>query len=162
MPRHLPIALACLAPLLAQAERFEAVVSRVSDGDTVWVRPVNGDPPRQVRIAGIDAPEICQAFGDDSREALAARVLRKRVVVDTSGQDDWRRVLARIELAHQDVGGWMVAQGYAWSYRFRGDPGPYAREEAGARRARAGLWRPGDAQAPRDFRVQHGPCAAHR
>ena len=152
------LALACLAPTLVFATRFEATVSRVSDGDTVWVRPANGMPPQQVRIAGIDAPELCQAFGAQARAALAARVLRKRVVVDTTGEDDWRRTVARVELGEQDVGAWMVTRGYAWSYRFRGDPGPYAGEEARARAARRGLWR-NAAESPRDFRVRHGPCA---
>lgn len=134
----LMFALACALPATAAAARFEAFVSRVSDGDTVWVRPLDGGPPQQVRIAGIDAPELCQPFGEEARGALAARILRKRVTVDTSGHDDWRRLLGRIEHAQQDVGGWMVGQGYAWSYRFRGDPGPYARE----------------------FRGQNGPCPA--
>ena len=153
------LALVMLVPCLAQASRFEALVSRVSDGDTVWVRPTNGEPPQQVRIAGIDAPEICQPFGAEARAALARRLLRKRVVVDTSGEDDWRRTVARVEVGRQDVGAWMVAEGYAWSYRFRGDPGPYAGEEARARSARRGLWREG-AELPRDFRKRHGPCTA--
>ena len=151
-------ALAFLAPLLAHATRFEAIVSRVTDGDTVWVRPANGEPPQQVRIAGIDAPELCQPFGTQARAALARRVLRKRVVVDATGEDDWRRTVARVQLGREDVGGWMVAQGYAWSYRFRGDPGPYTGEEARARSARRGLWQ-GGAELPRDFRTRHGPCA---
>ena len=151
------LALAFLAPCAAQATRFEATVSRVSDGDTVWVRPANGEPPQQVRIAGIDAPELCQPFGAEARDALARRVLRKRVVVDTTGEDDWRRTVARVQLGREDVGAWMVAQGYAWSYRFRGDPGPYTGEEARARAARRGLWQ-GGAEPPREFRTRNGPC----
>ena len=55
-----------------------------------------------------------------------------------------------------DIGKWMVASGYAWSYRFRRNPGPYRREEARARSERLGLWREADAEVPRDFRVRHG------
>ncbi|MEJ6021117.1 thermonuclease family protein [Ramlibacter sp. PS4R-6] len=153
-------AIACCLPLACAAARFDAVVSHVTDGDTVWVRPLAGGPPQQVRIEGIDAPEICQAFGERSRDALAARVLRKRVTLLTRGEDDFRRTVARIRLEREDVGGWMVSQGYAWSYRFRRDAGPYRHEERSAQLARRGLWASGSAELPRDFRVRHGPCTA--
>jgi micrococcal nuclease len=152
------LALAALLPLAALAERFDAVVSHVTDGDTVWVRPVHGGPPQHVRIDGIDAPEICQAFGRESRAALAKAVQHKRVVVITQGADDYRRTIAQLRVGRRDVGAWMVSHGYAWSYRFRSDPGPYARQEARARSRHLGLWRHADAEIPRDFRVRHGDC----
>ena len=52
----------------------------------------------------------------------------------------------------------MVSRGYAWSYRFRGDPGPYRHEEARARAQRLGLWQAGEPELPREFRVRHGSC----
>jgi micrococcal nuclease len=156
--RTLFAAMMLVAPLACAAARFEAVVSHVTDGDTVWVRPVSGGPPQQVRIEGIDAPEICQAYGQRSRDALAARVLRKKVTLTTRGQDDYRRTIARIQLGRKDVGAWLVSSGHAWSYRFRQDRGPYARQETRARSRHLGLWAEAGAQAPRDFRVRHGPC----
>jgi endonuclease YncB( thermonuclease family) len=156
--RALLLAAFCGLPLAAGAARFEARVSRVTDGDTVWVRPADGGPPQQVRIEGIDAPEICQAFGPQAREALARHVLDRHVTVLVDGQDDYRRTVARLQLRRGDVGRWMVSHGYAWSYRFRSDPGPYSREEARARAQRLGLWRSGEAESPRDFRVRHGSC----
>jgi endonuclease YncB( thermonuclease family) len=149
---------AWLLPLAATAGSFEGIVSHITDGDTVWVRPVSGDPPRQVRIEGIDAPEICQSFGTESREALAAQVLNRRVTVVDDGRDDYQRTIAHLKLGKRDVGRWMVSHGYAWSYRFRSDTGPYRREEAKARKRRLGLWQTGEAELPRDFRVRHGSC----
>ena len=156
--RRIAFVLGTLLPLAAFADRFEAVVSHVTDGDTVWVRPVDGGPPQHVRIDGIDAPESCQAFGREARAALALRVRHKRVVVITQGADDYRRTIARLHLGRSDVGAWMVSHGYAWSYRFRSDPGPYARQEARARSHRLGLWRQDNPEIPRDFRVRHGDC----
>lgn len=156
--RSFLFALACLLPLAALAERFEAVVSHVTDGDTVWIRPVGGGPPQHVRIDGIDAPEICQAFGREARAALAKAVLHRRVVVVTRGADDYRRTIAQLRLGRRDVGAWMVSHGYAWSYRFRSDLGPYARQEARGRARRLGLWHQGAPEIPRDFRVRHGDC----
>jgi endonuclease YncB( thermonuclease family) len=156
--RGLLLALACCAPLACSGASFDAVVSHVTDGDTLWVRPVAGGPPQQLRIEGIDAPEICQAFGSKSREALAARVLRKRVTVHAKGADDYLRLVARVRFGREDVGRWLVANGYAWSYRFRGDRGPYARQEALARDRRLGLWAQSETEPPRSFRVRHGSC----
>ena len=150
--------LLCCAPLFALAATFQAFVSHVTDGDTVWVRPEHGGPALQVRIEGIDAPELCQAFGNESRDALAKFVARKHVTVIPQGADNYRRTIARLRLGDEDVGAWMVSRGYAWSYRFRKDPGPYAREEARAKRIHAGLWKFAGPESPRDFRVRHGSC----
>lgn len=156
--RALLLALACCVPLAAGAAPLRGIVSHVTDGDTVWVRPDGGAPPRPVRIEGIDAPEICQPFGRESRAALAQHVLRRHVTVITHGEDDYRRTVARVRLGRSDLGRWMVSHGYAWSYRFRGDPGPYRREEARARSQALGLWKQADPERPRDFRVRHGSC----
>jgi len=148
----------CALPLAAGAARIRAVVSHVTDGDTVWVRPLRGGPPQEVRVDGIDAPEICQLFGPEARDALASRVLKQHVVIVTRGEDDYRRTIAKVRFGREDIGRWMVQHGYAWSYRFRRDPGPYARDEARARSAHTGLWAVGTPESPRDFRVRHGSC----
>lgn len=137
---------------------FEALVVHVTDGDTLWVRPVTGGPAQSIRIEGIDAPELCQAHGPLARQALADRVTRERVTVAPSGQDDFGRTVARIELADEDIGSWLVMNGHAWSYRFRRHPGPYAQEQAAARSARIGLWQMARPIEPRKFRRWHGPC----
>jgi micrococcal nuclease len=142
----------------ARAEGFEGFVTHVGDGDTISVRPAGGGPPMQIRVEGIDAPEICQAFGVQARDALAARVLRRKVTVVVRGRDGYQRTLARVRFAGDDLGGWMVSRGYAWSYRFHNDPGPYRHQEAQARTARRGLWNSGLAEEPRAFRKRHGSC----
>jgi micrococcal nuclease len=141
----------------AQTRSFRGTVTHVSDGDTVWVRPASGGRPQPVRLVGIDAPELCQAHGEQARQALSSRVLRENVLVRVEGRDDYDRLLARITLDGQDVGGWMVTQGQAWSYRWRREPGLYVQQQTLARQARRGLWAE-SAVEPRTFRRQHGPC----
>lgn len=134
------------------------MVTHVTDGDTVWVQPAAGGPARKIRIVGIDAPEICQAYGVSAREALAAQLLRHTVRVQGRGGDSYGRLLGRLELQGQDVGQWMVWQGHAWSDRGRyGAAGSYAAQEMAARQARRGLWRE-RALAPSVFRRRHGSC----
>lgn len=153
--------LACLLLALAaplHAASFRGTVSHVSDGDTLWVRPAAGGAPVELRLLDIDAPEGCQAFGPESGEALRRRVLRQRVQVSTRGSDDYGRQLAQVAHRGEDVGAWMVRQGYAWSYRFNGRQGPYAALEVQARSEHRGLWaRPG-AVEPRSFRQRFGRC----
>lgn len=154
--RALALALGLLWCTLAQALSGEVV--RVSDGDTIWVRPAAGGKPVKVRVQGIDAPERCQPWGAEAREALARRVLNRQVQVRTRAYDDYRRALGDVMLDGADVGRWMVREGHAWSYRYRRSPGPYPAEEAEARAAGRGLFADRAAIEPRHFRKAHGPC----
>ncbi len=147
-----------IADISAAREVFVGKVSFVSDGDTLWVRPEQGGPPRKLRIDGIDAPEICQAGGVDSREALAAYVLNHRVEVTVRRYDDYGRGLARLVLEKKDLGAHLVSTGRAWSYRWRSSLGPYSSEEILARQERRGVFASHRPELPRDFRKRHGPC----
>ncbi|MEO7391791.1 MAG: thermonuclease family protein [Ramlibacter sp.] len=156
--RLLAVVLLASGCAAAPARDFEGVVSHVTDGDSLWVRPAAGAAPLQVRLRGIDAPEICQSFGVQARDALAARLLHRRVAVASRSLDNYQRILGQVTLEGEDVGAWMVSRGYAWSYRFRRDGGPYATQEKTARGARLGLWAQGGAMRPAEFRKRHGSC----
>ncbi len=132
--------------------------THISDGDTLWVRLADGGKPIKLRLQGMDAPEICQAGGTAARDALAKLVEQQELQVESFGRDSWGRTLARVSVAHHDIGARLVQDGHAWSDRFRNDPGPYADEEMNARRARRGLHAQLGAIRPRDFRQHHGPC----
>lgn len=151
--------LALAAPDWPPAAPVPATVTQVSDGDTLWVRREDTGQRRKLRLVGIDAPELCQPHGPEARDALAARVLGRRVVIESRHDDDWGRALAQVRTAQgDDLARWLVAQGHAWSPGFRWHPGRYAQEERQARSARAGLWAAPDPMLPRTFRQWHGPC----
>ena len=136
-----------------------AVVLRVVDGDSLWVRPPGGAPLR-LRVSGVDAPEVCQRHGREARDALATRLQGKKVRVTLQHKDTYDRWLARVEGPDGDVGAWLVGQGHAWSMRWHNNPGPYAVQEGAARKARRGLFSEPRPEPPRDFRRRHGPCQA--
>lgn len=152
------IALALLAAPCLHAETFRGTVTHVTDGDTVWVRPARGGEPVELRLLDLDAPEGCQSFGAEARTALRERVLHQNVRVRTRGLDDYHRQLARLDHRGEDVGGWLVRHGYAWSMTYRGKAGPYAPLEAKARKERRGLWALPGALDPRSFRKRFGRC----
>jgi len=161
------LALACTA-VAAEETRFSGVVTRVSDGDTVWVQPDAMDDGAlrrkrvKVRLVGLDAPERCQAHGPEAGAALASRVQGRQVTVRRRATDDYGRALGTLWLGDEDVGAWLVREGHAWSARWRGGAGPYASEEGAARAARRGLFAAQAPFEPREFRRSHGPCDAPR
>jgi endonuclease YncB( thermonuclease family) len=137
---------------------YLAKVTRVFDGDTLWVRPLTGGRYRKLRLDGIDAPEICQSGGVASREALAAMVSAQDVRVEVRRYDDYGRALVHLSVGGEDVSARLVSAGHAWSYRWRRSLGPYAQEEEVARKHRKGLFSDPAPELPRDFRRRHGPC----
>ena len=157
-----PFAL-CAAFLLAlathaDARELQGVVTHVTDGDTIWVRQAGAAEAEQVRLQGLDAPEICQAFGPQARAALAAHVLHRPVRVTVKAQDVYQRLVGTVNVQGEDLGAWLVAGGHAWTARYQKRPGPYADEEAAARAARRGLWQDDAPLEPRAFRKRHGSC----
>ena len=140
------------------ASQWVGWVTKVVDGDTLHVQPAQGGASQKLRIKGIDAPEVCQAWGIQSREALARLVWGQRVTVQLNDVDDHGRWLAQVFVNGEDVGARLVAQGHAWSYQFRRDPGPYAFQQQQAAINRLGLFGQPQAMRPREFRQRHGPC----
>ncbi len=141
---------------------LSGTVTLVTDGDTLWIRPDTGHgnstKPRAVRLRGIDAPEICQAWGQEAKAALESRVLHRHVTLRGHVTDAYSRRVATLEVAGEDIGGWMVSQGHAWNSTFRRHPGAYAAQQQLARNARRGLFAHGNAIEPRRFRTMHGSC----
>jgi micrococcal nuclease len=158
-----------------QPSEWLGTVTRVSDGDTLWVRPeTKGARPVKIRLTGIDAPESCQTFGTQSRESLQRRIdeqplgasgKKREVRVERLRSDDYGRALSRVYVRdsangalNTDVAAMQVRSGMAWSYSFRRDPGPYIEQEREARAKRRGLFSDPAALNPREFRKRNGPC----
>jgi len=166
-------AVLCLASCLAWGEASAAqkkappakpalitgTVSRVVDGDTLWLKTEgDGEPPVVVRLEGIDAPESCQVGGAEATAALNALALGRSVTVRVAARDEHGRIVGRVFDGEKDIGDRMVRDGMAWSSRYQYDRGPYVAEERMALALKRGLHAPGGAIQPRDFRKQHGPC----
>lgn len=160
--RHVAALLIALASSAAGADKshvVEGTVRYVIDGDTLVLQPDAGTgKPIKLRLLGLDAPEICQAGGVEARDAIAQRLAGRRVQVTGEFEDDYHRRLATITVDGDDIGAWMVLRGHAWNARYRGQPGPYAREEGEARAARRGLFAATDPLPPRSFRHARGSC----
>ena len=158
----LALALLLAAAPAAQARppaELQGRVERVVDGDTLWFAPRGGGRALKVRLQGLDAPELCQAWGPQSRAALQALVHRREVRLRVLARDGYGRLLARLSDAQgQDLGERLVREGAAWNDGWRRRPGPYADAQRAARALGRGVHADAAALHPRDFRRRHGPC----
>lgn len=166
------LALAALAmaagPLRAQDGQrsslgtpWNARVLYVVDGDSLWVRPEGGGFRARLRLEGIDAPEICQDQGPESRAALQDLALGRRVRVTVRTYDRYGRAIASVVRldGEVDLARRMVAGGHAWNETYRWHQGLYSQEQEVARRAGLGLFAKAAPLPPANFRRRHGPCA---
>jgi micrococcal nuclease len=139
--------------LAAPPATITGKVVSVHDGDTVIVRTDDGQTLK-VRLQGIDAPELKQAFGSRSRDELSALVKGKPVALVEHGRDKYGRTLGTVIVDGVDANARQVATGMAWHYaRFDKSAG-LARAQEAARAARTGLWGDAAPVAPWEWRSQ--------
>lgn len=139
--------------------RVSGRVVGVSDGDTITV--LDAENRRyKVRLAGIDAPESGQAFGQRAKEQLSRMVFGQQVVVTIRKSDRYGRALGVVESAGNNINLAMVEAGFAWHYKaYASDQASterqaFANAEADARAAARGLWREPNPTPPWDFRKE--------
>lgn len=153
-------ALVCLLLALACAAHAETVTGRVvgvADGDTITVLDAD-KVQHKIRLAGIDAPEKKQAFGNRSKESLSGLVFDKTVNVETEKRDRYGRQIGKVLVNGQDVNLAQVERGMAWFYRqYQREQSPddrklYEAAEDAAKAGKRGLWRDTEPVPPWDFR----------
>lgn len=155
--------LAMVPSLACDVDGFQAKVIAIHDGDTIRVQDQNGQKYR-IRLAYIDAPELNQAGGQQSRQALARLLTRQTVEIEVFDVDKYQREVARVSLNGVDINWQQIAQGNAWHYRSiarkqqnKQDFQRYAQAENQAKMERLGLWYQRDAEAPWSFRYKNHP-----
>ena len=119
-------------------EQLTGKVVGVTDGDTVTLF-VNRTPIK-VRLDGIDAPETAQSYGNKSKQALAAMVFGKTIVLKKTGTDKYGRTLGVIMLGGADMNAKMIEDGWAWHYKAYNKESRLASLETKAKSGRRGLW----------------------
>lgn len=149
-------------PLQSSAVAGQLVVTEVYDGNTVLVE-ANGARVR-IRMAGIDAPEMCegkwerpQPYSRRAFERLSACTLNKRVTVKWYGGDTQNGFLGVIYADGKNVNLLMVREGLA-----EVDPGsakkldlaPFLKAQRQAKKEKIGIWSLGDRRM--------SPCAWRR
>ncbi len=147
---------------------YHALITTVSDGDSIRATDTAGGK-HKIRLAYIDAPEIEQAHGQASRDALRALLLGQKADITVFEHDQYRREVAQVRVSGQDVNLKQLEEGHAWHYisiakgkQNKLDYAEYAYAEAQAKQAKIGLWRGKTPLAPWTFRKEQRATRQHR
>jgi endonuclease YncB( thermonuclease family) len=132
-------------------ERIPGKVIVVINGDTVKFLN-NYHQQFEVRLEGVDAPELDQQHGAKAKEALAGMVLGKEIVLGKTGVDRYGRVLGFVLLGPVDVGLQMLEDGWAWHFKKYNSNSKYRFAEERAKAAHLGLWKSDNVVPPWDYR----------
>ena len=124
----------------------------VIDGDTVVIKHTH------IRLAGIDAPELDQPFGQASKWALVRMVKGQEITAEVQCDMSYDRVVATCRLPDgRDIAGELVRQGLALDWATFSKGKYAALEPDGVRRK---LWkthaRQGWRDTPASLRLRSG------
>lgn len=154
MKRYLLLLAICLVPFDVHAASLFGKVIEVNSGDVLTI--LNLNRPVRVKLLGVDAPEMNQAFGDVAKKHLADLVLDKSVLVEYSGIAGDSSLTGRVLLNNADIGAQMIRDGAAWfdtntNRLSTTDRDVYQQSEQAARNERRGLWQEENPTAPWEF-----------
>lgn len=146
-----------LSSLQINAATITGRVVAVADGDTITVLD-HTNTQHKIRLAGIDAPEKKQAFGNASKKSLSDLVYGKQVDVDWQKQDRYGRTVGKVIISGLDANLEQIKRGMAWFYKkyqnelVMDDRLSYLRAHETAQSGRVGLWADKEPMTPWDFR----------
>jgi len=139
------------------AAEIEGRVVRVSDGDTIAVLD-SSNQIIKIRLAGIDAPEKKQAFGNRSKQSLSDLVYGKHVTIIWNKTDRYGRTIGKVVLGKNDINNQQLLRGHAWFYKKYEneltvqDRALYQNSENVAKSLKIGLWHDSNPIEPWLFR----------
>ena len=145
----------CSSAVLVNASSLFGKVIEVNSGDVITIYNLNR--PVRVKLMGIDAPEMNQAFGDLAKKHLSDLVFEKSVLVEYAGIGSDRSLTGRVLLNDADIGAQMIRDGAAWFDPGNGnrlsttDREVYQQSEQAARNEKRGLWQQENPVAPWEF-----------
>jgi endonuclease YncB( thermonuclease family) len=144
----------------AYADTLSGLVIGVTDGDTIAVLD-NTKTQHKIRLAGIDAPEKKQAFGNVSKKSLSDIVYNKQVDIDWHKEDRYGRKVGKVLVDGIDANLEQIKAGLAWYYKkYKGelaqaDRIDYVQAQQAAEANKLGLWADENPIPPWDFRKQN-------
>ena len=142
---------------ITEAATLVGHVVGVTDGDTITILDAT-KTQYKIRLAGIDAPEKKQAFGNVSKKSLSDMVFDKVVSVQYDKEDRYGRIVGKVLINGVDANLEQVKRGLAWWYKkyqkeqIHQDRLDYLHAQEYAENKKIGLWVESDPIAPWDFR----------
>ena len=134
----------------AWAAEIRGKVVAVADGDTLTV--LDGTTQVKVRLAGIDAQEKGQAFGNAAKKQLSDRAFNTTAKVVWEKKDRYGRTLGDVFIGDDWINRELVEAGYAWHFVQYSKDERLAEAQTQAREKKAGLWQDREPVPPWDCR----------
>ena len=140
----------CLTTNLFARELLTEIT--VTDGDTV--RGKYGNELIKIRLAEIDAPELKQAFGGESKKCLKKLIKQSddKVFFKFREKDRYKRYVGWIYSENLDINLEMVKRGCAWVYDRYAERKVLFKYQNMAKEKKLGLWKNANAIKPSDWR----------
>lgn len=139
-----------LSSRAASAEGMPEVkqILEVVDGNTLRVSTIDDDT-YTVKLKGVDAPELGQAFAQESLNYLQELVSNKNVLVEYSGKDRWGNRLVYVTAKNgKSINEMMIKSGHGWVDRFFINQPELMKLQETARSNSVGLWMEQDPMKP--------------
>jgi micrococcal nuclease len=157
------IFLTCSASLARAAASLQGRVTRVSDGDTVWLRVTERFEWIHVRFYGVDAPESewpdvwpAQPFSDEAKKFVIKQAAGKQVSVLVKGYDIYGRTVGEVFIEGQSLSRQLLRHGLAWwNRKYAPDNNDFKQLEKEARAKGIGLWSQEHPVPPWEYRHEH-------
>ncbi|MFZ5875636.1 MAG: thermonuclease family protein [Nitrospirota bacterium] len=138
------------AEALAKSARFAGIVMRIHDGDTISVS--RSGSVEEVHLAGVDCPELGQAFGAKAKRFTERVASGQMVSVRLEGRDEKGRTLGVVTLPDgRSLNRELVSAGLAWKVKTSKNK-TVTQLEKDARRAKRGLWSDAAPTPPWEYR----------
>ena len=125
---------------------------RVVDCDTIRAEAKGKEI--KIRLVEIDAPEMNQPFGAQSKNFLNSLLYEKDVTLISQGEDRYGRVLGNLFSNELNVNMLMVKFGFAWVYDKYAKNSSLYKYQDQAKAKNLGLWQTKDPIAPWVWRKQ--------
>jgi endonuclease YncB( thermonuclease family) len=148
------MAVTCTALIEAHGtEEITGTVVSVIDGNTLELAG-NDNQTQKIFLAGIDSPELNQAYGDKAKKLLEKLTLGKKVTVRFYGKDRLGNNLAEVMVEGKtDPRIELLKEGLAWTSEK--NPLPDLEEyKTKAQQKGKGLWKQDDPVPPWTYRRQ--------
>lgn len=151
--KKLLLGLALFVAVLGTAQTtFTGIVTGVKDGDTVVVLD-SLKVPHTIRLAGVDAPEKKQDFGQVAKQFVSDAIYKSKVIVKVIAKDRYGRSVAWVIYGkEQNLAKELLKAGLAWHY-IQYDNSKFLQSlEDKAKESKVGLWSLPNPVYPSEYR----------
>ena len=143
-----------LFPINIFSAEYEAIVLKVIDGDTIYIKSDSGR--KKVRLRHIDAPELRQSYGKEAKIFLDNELDDKKIIVNSDYKDRYGRDIGDVFIYSKNesiyINAKLIKSGNAWVYKTYRENTYLMNLENFARDNKLGLWKDESPIKPWEFR----------